>query len=116
MDRKLIDRYITEADDLGKSIAGLSREELLATPVPGTWSIQQIVMHMLDSDLVASDRMKRIVAEDNPLLIGFDETEFANKLHYDAIDATAACQLFTLNRKLTGELLRKLPDAAFERT
>ncbi|HEY2881480.1 MAG TPA: DinB family protein [Pirellulales bacterium] len=116
MDRKLIDRYISEADDLGKSIVGLSREDLLAHPVAGTWSIQQIVLHMLDSDLVCSDRMKRIIAEKNPLLIGFDETQFADNLHYDSIDAAAACQLFAQNRRLTGELLRKLPDSAFDRT
>jgi len=47
---------------------------LLAVPVPGTWSLQQIAIHMMDSDLIASDRMKRIASMDKPLLCGYDET------------------------------------------
>ena len=55
MDRQLIERYVAEAGELGKSITGLAPEDLLAFPVPGTWSIQQIVLHIVDSDLVLAD-------------------------------------------------------------
>lgn len=116
MDRKLIDRYVNEAAELGKSIAGLSKQDLLAFPVPGTWSIQQIVIHTLDSDLVSSDRMKRIIAEENPLLIGYDESKFAARLHYEDLDPQLACELFVKNRQLTSEILRRLADDAFART
>src|SRR5215813_7590735 len=116
MDRALIERYVNEAKELGESIKGMSREELLAFPVPGTWSIQQIVLHTLDSDLVSSDRMKRIIAEDNPLLIGYDETKFSKRLHYEALDPQLACDLFLKNRQLTGEILRRLADQDFQRS
>jgi hypothetical protein len=116
MDRQLIDRYVAEAADLGKSIAGLSREDLLAFPIPGTWSIQQIVIHMFDADLVSADRMKRIIAEDNPLLIGYDESKYAARLHYEDQDAHLACEIFAKNRQLMGEVLRRLPDEVFNRT
>lgn len=115
MDRGLIDQYLAEAGDLAKSIAGLSREDLLAFPVPGTWSIQQIVLHIVDSDLVLSDRMKRVIAEDKPLLIGYDESKFAARLHYDKQDTALACKVFADNRRLTGDILKHLPDEAFER-
>ena len=116
MNRELIERYAAGADVLGKSIQGLDRADLLAFPVPGTWSIQQIVLHMMDSDLIASDRMKRVAAEDHPTLIGYNETAFAKTLAYDAIPAQDACEVFRLNRRITAELLRRLPDAAFKRT
>jgi uncharacterized damage-inducible protein DinB len=115
MDRKLIEQYVAEAGDLAKSIAGLSREDLLAFPVPGTWSIQQIVLHMVDSDLVHSDRMKRVIAEERPLLIGYDESKFAARLHYDVQDTHLACDLFAINRRQTCDILRHLPDADFQR-
>ena len=60
-----------------------SNDDLLAYPVPGSWSIQEIVIHLVDSDLILADRMKRIIAEDNPTLIGFDETQFTRNLHYN---------------------------------
>src|SRR5688572_8589914 len=78
-----IDRYEARAEVPGRAVAGLTREQLLAFPVPGTWSIQQIIVHLLESDLVATHRMRRIVAEDLPLVIGYDETRFAQVLSYD---------------------------------
>lgn len=47
MDRRWIDRYEQGAAELRQAIEGLSPAELNAFPVPGTWSIQQIVWHML---------------------------------------------------------------------
>lgn len=116
MDRQFIERYVNEADDLRKSIAGLTPEDMLAFPVPGTWSIQQIVIHMLDSDLIAADRMKRIIAEDNPLLLGYDESKFAVRLHCDKLDVQLACEVFTKNRQLMAAILRQLSDKDFQRT
>ena len=116
IDRSLIEEYARGGPRLGEAIASLSREELNAFPVPGTWSIQQIVLHLLDSDLIGADRMKRVIAEEQPNLIGFDESAFARNLFYADLDAGLACELFAGNRTLTVEILRRLPEAAFART
>jgi uncharacterized damage-inducible protein DinB len=115
MKDELVEQYAAGANALSQAIAGLSRHELLACPVPGTWSIQQIVLHLMDSDLISSDRMKRVIAEENPTLIGFDETAFARGLFYEALDAGLAAELFAKNRQLTAEILRRLPEEAFDR-
>lgn len=117
MQHDLVERYAAGATQLSKSIAGLDRVQLNAFPVPGTWSIQQIVLHMMDSDLIGADRMKRVAAETKPpTLIGYDETAFAKSLFYDELDPQIACQVFELNRQLTGEILRRLLAEAFART
>ncbi|MEX2141429.1 MAG: DinB family protein [Pirellulales bacterium] len=116
MDRSFIERYAKDAKALGAAIEGLTKSELTAYPVPGTWSIQQIVFHMLDSELIAGDRMKRIIAMENPLLIGYDETAFANRLFYQELEASLACEMVEKNRLLTAEILRRLPDEAFQRS
>ena len=115
MDRREIEHYVDGADVLAQAIRGLSAAERNAFPVPNTWSIQQIVMHMMDSDLIAADRMKRVIAEDRPTLVGYNETAFAKNLPYAELDADVACDIFANNRRLMGEILRRLPDAAFER-
>ena len=115
MDRKVIESYAAEAPELGKAIAGLSREQLLAFPVPNTWSIQQIVLHIVDTDLVLADRMKRVIAEDNPMLLGFDQTKFTARLHYEEQDALMACELFAKIRQAMAALLRLLKDDDFQR-
>lgn len=115
MDRSLINQYVKGSDDLRMAVRGVAREDLLAYPVPGTWSIQEIVIHLADSDLVISDRMKRVIAEDNPQLIGFDESKFVKNLHYPDQSVEDAVNLFELNRRQMGRVLAKLPDSAFSR-
>ena len=114
--KSLIARYLAGADQLNQSIGRLTAEELQAFPVPGTWSIQQIVIHLLDSDLVHSDRIKRVIAEDNPLLMAFDETKFVARLHYNAQDSVLAAELFAKNRQLMHQVLAQLSTACFERS
>ena len=115
MEKTIIDEYVRQASVLPAAIKGLSSAELNARPVSNTWSIRQIVMHLMDSDLIASDRMKRIIAEDNPTLIGFDESAFAARLFYDQLDAVMAADVFAKNRLLTGDILYRLPVEAFSR-
>jgi hypothetical protein len=110
-----IRRYAAGGKLLAEAVEGLSREHLFAYPVPGTWSIQQIVVHMCDSDLVGTDRMKRVIAEDVPLLVNYDENAWAKNLDYDRIDTQQAVQLFALNRAYMTSILERLPEEAFDR-
>lgn len=107
--------YEARASIPARAIQGLSREQLNAHPVPGTWSIQQIIVHLLESDLAATHRMRRIAAEDLPLIIAYDETRMADRLAYDQADLTLVAQLFELNRRFTGQWLHTLPPEAFDR-
>lgn len=114
----MIEAFAAGGPRVGEAIRGLSREDLLAPPAPGApgkWTIQEIVLHLLDSDLVASERMKRIIAMDRPALIPYDENAFVERLAYDRQDAAAAAEMFALNRALTASILRSLPDEAFAR-
>ncbi len=120
MDRKLIDQYELGGEKLRKAVAGLSKQDLLWMPSAnagiGRWSIQQIVLHLMDSDLIWTLRMKSIIAEENPTILGYDETKFSANLFYGDQDAEAAMRLFDLNRRQFARVLRKLPDSAFSRT
>lgn len=119
MARDLIDQYEAGADKVAQAIRGLTREDLLCVPDPaanvGRWSIQQVVIHCMDSELVSVDRLKRMIAEDNPTLMGYDENKFVANLFYDEQPAEDAATLVALARKTFAPVLRKLPPAAFER-
>ncbi|MGE0606119.1 MAG: DinB family protein [Pirellulales bacterium] len=111
----MIDDYAAECDALQKAIVGLTDDEMNAVPLPGTWSIRQIVLHLMDAELVMSDRMKRVIAEDRPALEAYDESLFAQRLGYDQADADLAAELFSLNRRQTASILRRLTVADFAR-
>ena len=115
----IIDSYAKGADDLTQAIRGLTREDMLCRPAPdanvGAWSIQEVVIHLADAELVLSDRMKRIIAEDDARLLAFDETRWAAALRYADQSAEDAARLVELNRKQMTAVLRGLPEAAFQR-
>jgi uncharacterized damage-inducible protein DinB len=113
MDRNLLDLYEDGGRKLIKSIDGLTEADLVAVPVAGMWSIKQVVGHLTDSDLVLSDRMKRVIAEDNP---AFDENKWAAALHYQLQPTPDVAALFDLNRRVMTALLRLLPPEAFARS
>ena len=120
MDRSLFDQYEAGGLKLRQAISGLTREDLLAKPPAewkvGLWSIQQVVMHLMDSDLIWAARIKCMIAEENPTIIGYDESRFAANLLYDEQDVSLAVEIFDLNRRQFAKVLRKLPPAAFART
>lgn len=116
MDRAIIEQYAAGGGEVSRAIEGLTAAEMNSFPVPGTWSIQQIVMHLFDSDLIASDRMKRVIAEENPLIWSYDETRFSERLGYDQSDAVMAATIFSMNRQMTAAMLRRLPDESFVRS
>lgn len=116
MDRSKIELYANGGAELVKAYSGMNIAELNAKQPDGSWTLHQIAIHMLDSDLIGSDRMKRIACMDNPLLCGYDETAFSNLPGSDQLNAFAACDMFQKNRTMTATLLRALPDAAFQRT
>jgi len=120
MDRSVIDEYEAGAKKLRASIEGLSNKQMLWIPPldggVGLWSIKEVVIHLMDSDLIGSDRMKRIVAEDNPLLIGYNEDRFASRLFYQHQSVEDALALFEINRRQFTLVLRKLSPETFERT
>lgn len=113
--QSLIDRYEAAGPRLRQALAGLTDAECRTRIAPGQWSIHELVMHLQDSDAVAIDRMRRVIAEDNPPLAAFDETRFINNLQCAAQDRDDAATLFEVGRRQMARVLRCLPDAAFQR-
>lgn len=115
MNRSMIERYEAQSHELKHWVHGMTDHDLDAVPVPGTWSVRQLTVHMLDSDLIATHRMRRIAAEEKPLLVGYDETGFSRVPAINAGSLEDVAELFAINRRWTADFLRALPDAAFDR-
>ena len=120
MDRSIIDQFEPAGGKLRRAIGELEKKELLWVPAPGAgigrWSIQQVVLHLMDDELIWTSRMKNVIAEENPPIAGFDESRFASRLFYEEQDAQMAVEILQLNRRQFSSVLRNLPEAAFQRT
>jgi uncharacterized damage-inducible protein DinB len=118
--KDLIDQYESGGEQLALSLRGLTPQDLLCVPPAdanvGRWSIQHVVIHLADAEQVLAERMKRVIAEENPQLLAFDENKWASRLEYDEQSAEDAAQLVELTRRQLARVLRKLTPADFERS
>ena len=111
----LINRYAAGGAILAYAVQGLSGEQKQARPGPGAWSIAEVVAHLVDSDAVACDRMKRVIAEPSPTLLAFDENLWIQRLRSGEMPVEEGVNLFTANRQWMARVLRGCSEADFAR-
>ena len=112
----LLEQYLDGPRQLRQAVAGMSRPQILARPVAGKWSTLEVVAHLTDFDPIMADRMKRVIAEENPLLVGADEQKFAAALCYHERDLEEELTIVERTRSQLARILRKLPESALTRT
>lgn len=112
---ELITAYQAGPKALRAAVAGMSREQVLARPVPGKWSTLEIVCHLGDFEPIYVDRMKRIIALDRPLLMGADESQFSAKLAYHDRDLDEELAIIESSRSQMARILKGLPADSFKR-
>lgn len=86
------------------------------TRAANEWSIHEIIVHLADSELVGSWRLRRTVAEPGTTIQAFAEETWARLLDYKKQDTLVALQLFTALRAANTSLLHSLPDETWENT
>ena len=111
----LLEQYLAGPNLLRRAIAGMSKKQLLARPIPGKWSIQEVVCHLADYEPIYADRMKRVIALDEPELLKGDPKLFAPRLAYDHRDLEEELALIELTRKQMSRILRTLTPEGFQR-
>src|SRR3954463_2230104 len=109
----LIDRYAAGGSVLVYAAGNLTPEQERARPGPGAWSIAELVAHLADSDLVAANRMKWVLAEPEPGLLNMDETAWVERLRYQEMLVEEAVNLFAASRHWMTRVLRGCPESDF---
>ena len=113
---ELLKHYEKGPDLLKTAVAGVREDQFDQTPVPGKWSIRQVVCHIADFEPVDADRMKRVLAEDNPTMFGGDPDVFAAGLHYDKRNVHQELELISVVRRQMAVILRNTDVEDFQRT
>ena len=111
---KLIEQYKDGYRVVAEALVGATDEELDGRPAPGKWSAREVVHHLADSEMTAAIRARLLVAIDRPQIVGFDQDEFARRLHYGR-PIEASLETFKAARRSTAELLERLTDAEWAR-
>ena len=79
----LVRKYASGHQAVVDSVRGIRDEELDRSPGKDDWTPRMIVHHIADSEMTSAIRLRKLVAEDNPTIVGYDEKVFAESLTRD---------------------------------
>lgn len=111
---RLIAQYAAGFREVSDALAGITTSELDARLAPDDWTPREIVHHLADSEMEGAMRLRRLLAEERPTLVGYDQEAFARRLAYDRPIAAALIALQGA-RETTAELLRRLTAEDWQR-
>jgi hypothetical protein len=111
--------YTDRLDELAHVFADANTgdgELLDRRPAPDAWSVAEVLHHLADAELLASYRLRRMLAEDRPTWEAFDPEAHAAALGYDARPAADALTLVLTLRHVNTRLLACLSPDQWSRT
>lgn len=69
-------------------------DDLRERPADEEWSVVELLGHMTDSELVTSGRYRRVLAEDEPAITGFDQDAWTEQFNHRSDDPELLLTLF----------------------
>ncbi|TAN32178.1 hypothetical protein EPN29_08305 [bacterium] len=110
----LIERYREGHRTVMEALQGVTEDELDHS-ASGEWTPRMIVHHLGDSEMMSAIRLRRLLAEDAPLIHGYDEAAFADKLTSDR-PIEPSLEAMRWARESTAQILERLTEDDWRRT
>ena len=111
-----VEAYVAGPAALRASLDGITEAELDARPSDGGWTAREVVHHTADSEMTSAVRLRRLIAEENPTIVGYDGDIFAERLHYADRPIEPALEAIAGARSTTAQILDRLTEAEWART
>ncbi len=105
-----IANYELTADKIRASVEHLPKDLLLWQPGLGKWSINEIVGHLVDSNIVNSYRIRKIVSEPVEALASFAHEEWVDRQRFNETDLSELLAVYDAITRYNAILLRKLSE------
>ena len=109
----LITRYANGPALLRAALAKVPEKARQWRPKPSEWSAHEVIVHCADSETTAAGRIRWIVAEKDPVILGYDQDRWATTFDYHSHPLEPALAAVDAVRANTVALLRRLPADAW---
>ena len=110
---ELIEAYAAGPTRLEDALGAVTAAAMQWRPAPEEWTVHEIVVHCADSETMAAGRIRTVVIEPDPLIVGYDQERWAREFVYHELPVESALLTVRAVRANTVPLLRRLPDAAW---
>lgn len=112
---RLIAEYAAGYDEVAAALKGFPPAGLTARPIANKWTATEIVHHLADSESISAQRLRKLLVEDHPVIQGYDQEVWAEKLRYNQRELAPALAAFQAARATTTQLLSGMSDADWAR-
>jgi hypothetical protein len=102
-------------DAIAAFVDELQPDAATTPEAPGKWSIRDVVQHLADSELVGGFRLRLVLAQHRPMLTGYDQDLWADRLRYHEVDLRDALEQFTTLRRANLRLWERLGPGELSR-
>ena len=82
---------------------------------PYTWTLKQVMGHLVDTERIFSTRLLRIAANDPTPNPGFDQDDFVANFDYQSVTMRDLLEEFAVLRKATAMMVRRCNDEQLSR-
>ena len=106
---RLVQQYKEGYQAIVDSLDAITNAEMDAREGPDEWSPRQVVHHLADSEMASALRLRKLVAEDRPEIVGYDQDEYARILYYDR-PIEPSLEAFRYARESTAQILERMTD------
>ena len=69
----LIAQYEAGYDEVVAALVGVTAEEIDRRPADDAWTAREVAHHLADSETNSYLRLRKLLAEDSPTIVGYDE-------------------------------------------
>ena len=112
----LIDQYARGPARLRAAFAKAPAAALQWRPGPGKWSVHEVIVHCADSETNAAGRLRYLLAEAKPQILGYDQAHWAVALDYHTLPLEPALAATEAVRANAVPVLRRLTEAQWRLT
>lgn len=110
----LIRQYEEGRQAIAAALEGISAAEWEAREGPEEWCPREIIHHLADSEMTSAIRLRLLIAQDEPHIVGYDQEAFVRNLFCERpVEPSLAA--FQAARASTAPILRRLTEEQWQR-
>ncbi|MDP1562635.1 MAG: DinB family protein [Pirellulaceae bacterium] len=110
----ILDLAKQQIDELRSVFDTVSVSESMKLHAPYTWTLKQVVGHLIDAERIFADRLHRFAAADLQPIPGMDQNDYVNNFDYDSPSLANLVDELVFCRQSNVLLLRRLKPSAWD--
>ena len=115
-DRNPLEVLSQTASTLADIVRTHSATVLRTRPFEGKWTPNEIIGHLVDSEWVYGYRLRLILCEDNPTILGMDQDLWVAGQRHNEREPSELAEIFRTMRQFNLALWKRMSPAELKRT